>query len=251
MSPKYQMSLIEAIYEAIYKEYASYEKVEYYIRKWQHKVDRFDTNFRVHYKESSTNIDLRRTLNGIDGETLLRIAIDLGIDTPDFIPSIPIFRNVIKEEYPTASVAFERAYKIIEKEPDTAIGLANSALESIIKEMLKDDRINTKIKKSDTLYKLTSDVLKEFRVFPSFDLPEEIKTLGSGLLSICQSIESLRSDKTNFHGHVSEDYIIKDPMYVYLIVNAICTIALFMDSFYKAKFPPVIENCENFDDLPF
>ncbi len=69
----------------------------------------------------------------MDGETLIKIAIDLGVDTPDLIPSIPFFRNEIKAEYPTASQAFEKAYKEIEENPDIAIGLVNSALESIIK----------------------------------------------------------------------------------------------------------------------
>lgn len=250
MSPKYQMSLIEAIYEAIYKEYSSYEKVEYYIKKWQY-YDGNDYNFALRYKKNSSNLDLRKTLNEIDEETLIKIAIDMGVDTPDFIPSIPTFRNTIKEEYPTASAAFERAYKIIETEPDTAVGLANSALESIIKEILKDDRIKTRIKKSDTLYKLTSEILKVFKMFPESDLPEETKTLGSGLLSVSQAIEDLRSDKTNFHGHVSDDYIIKEPLYVYLVINSICSVAMFLDSFYKTKYPPIVDRFEDNDDLPF
>lgn len=41
-------------------------------------------------------IDLKKTLHQIDGETLLKIAIDLGLDTPDFIPSIPMFKNELK-----------------------------------------------------------------------------------------------------------------------------------------------------------
>ena len=249
MSPKYQMTLIESIYNAIYKEYSSYENVEYYIKKWQY-YDGFGLNFEIYHKNNTSNIDLRKTLNFIDGETLIKIAIDMGVDTPDFIPSIPTFRNELKSEYPSASEAFEQACKKIENEPDTAIGLANSALESIIKEIQKDHRISIKSKKGDTLYKLASDILKEFKMFPNTNIPEEITKLGSGLLSISQAIESLRSDKTKFHGHVSEDYIIQDPLYVYLVVNSVCTIGKFLNSFYKQKYCPPIVSI-NQEDLPF
>lgn len=77
------------------------------------------------------------------------------------------FRNVIKAEYPTAGSRFENAFKKTESDPSIAIGLANSALESIIKEILKNERINSKIKNNKTLYDLTSEILKIFQRFPS------------------------------------------------------------------------------------
>ena len=61
------------------------------------------------------------------------MAIDLGVETPDFIPSIPVFKNELKSDFETASQTFEKAYKNVEEDPSLAIGLANSALESIIK----------------------------------------------------------------------------------------------------------------------
>ena len=107
---------------------------------------------------------------------LLIIAIDLGIETPDFIPSIPVFRNEIKSSYKTASQTFEKAFKCIETDPDTAVGLVNSALESIIKEILKDNRVSIAWKENDTLYTLTQKILKEFK-FSSEGNPIEIKLL--------------------------------------------------------------------------
>ena len=88
----------------------------------------------------------------MDGTTLLKIAIDLGVDTPDFIPSIPTFKNELKSEYKTAYDTFSKAYKQIEADPSLAVGLANSALESIIKENLKDERIYSKTTGDETLY---------------------------------------------------------------------------------------------------
>lgn len=253
MSPRYHINLIKQVNDAIFNEFGSYENVEFYMQKWQYDIDKFRKNFFIFHKgENSTTIDLRRTLNELDGETLIKIAIDMGIETPDFIPSIPTFRNEIKAEYPSASAMFEQAYKKIESEPDTAIGLANSALESIIKEILKDERIHIESNKGDTLYKLTMNLLKAFKMFPDLNMPDEIKELGSGVLRSCKAIEDLRSDKTNFHGHISEDYIVQDEMYVYMVINAICTIGKFLNSFYKLKYPPVGGNeQEEIIDLPF
>lgn len=238
ISPKYQMELIDSIERAIWVKYASYKKVELYIRKW-HTVDgnQWETWENFSIKKEKGNIDLLSTLHGIDGETLLKIAIDLGIETPDFIPSIPTFRNEIKSSYETASATFEKAFQQVEEHPDIAIGLANSSLESIIKEILKDSRIKVKLDTNKTLYKLTEDLLKEFQMFPNSGMPVEIKTIGSSLLNINQSIEKIRSEKTNLHGKTDEDYYVKDSLYTYFVVNSVCTVGLFLKSFYIKKYP--------------
>jgi len=255
LSPKYHMGLVKQIADVIWEEYQSYEQVKFYIKKWHEEDDFNYENFRIIPKEHK-GIDLLATLHNIDEETLLKIAIDLGIETPDFIPSIPTFRSEIKTEYSTASAAFEKALKEIENHPDTAIGLCNSALESIIKEILKDDRIGTKIKGNETLYALASIILKEFR-FTDNSLPKEIKTIGTSLIAISQQIETLRSEKTSFHGKTESDYVVKDSIYAYFVVNSVATVGLFLNSFYKEHYPKKIkqessiENSNPLDDLPF
>lgn len=256
ISPKFQMLLIDDVEKSIWDKYESYKKVQFYIEKWHITEGGWNNsweNFTIAKKEGG-EIDLLPTLHSIDGETLIRIAIDLGLETPDFIPSIPTFRNELKSDYKTASSTFEKAFKQIEEQPDIAIGLVNSALESIIKEILKDDSIKTKSNPKKTLYDLTKDLLKEFQLYPNSEMPIEIKTIGSSLLSINQSIEKLRSEKTNLHGKTHEDYIVKDSIYAYFVVNSVATIGLFLNSFYKTKFPK--ENTESLeildtDDLPF
>ena len=151
ISPKYQMNILKSIEIAIEDEYQTQEDVRFYIEKWQEWYDDFNVNFHIAEKGYSKEIDLKKTLQGIDGETLIKIAIDMGVDTPDFLPSIPTFKNELKSDYHTANATFEKAYKEIESNPDTALGLANSALESIIKEILKDQRVTTKWKNGDTL----------------------------------------------------------------------------------------------------
>lgn len=260
VSPSYQMELIDDIEKAIWDKYSSYKRVKLYIKKWHEFEDvglNYWENFSIVDKGGDGNIDLLETLHGMDGATLIKIAIDLGVDTPDFIPSIPTFRNEIKAEYPTASQSFEKAYQEIEEHPDIAIGLANSALESIIKEMLKDERVKTKWKNGDTLTKLVKSILKEINMFPNNDMPTEIRNISSSLLSAAQNVEQLRSDKTNFHGKTNEDYLIGDSLYTYFIINSVTTVGLLLRSLYKKKFPPVETTQENEefddieDDLPF
>lgn len=244
------MKLVKSVHDAIWNEYKSYKEVNIYIKKWQ--IDEGDYNnrwynFEIESKENK-EIDLLQTLHNMRGGDLLKIAIDLGVDTPDFIPSIPTFKNELKSYYKTAYDTFIKAYKQIDTDPSTAVGLANSALESIIKEILKDDRIKSKTTGSETLYKLTSIILKEFNL-SSDDHPKEIKTIGNSLLSVNQAIEKLRSEKTNFHGKTDGDYLINDPVYTYFIINAVTTVGLFLNSYYRTKFPkPIVEES---DDLPF
>lgn len=242
ISPKYQMKLVANVEGAIWSHFVSYKNVWHYIKKWHVVEEDWNNhweNFRI-VEGLNGQIDLISTLHNIDGETILKIAIDLGVETPDFIPSIPVFRNEIKSSYEAASATFEKAFKQIEEHPDIAIGLANSALESIIKEILKDDRLATKPKDGETLYSLTQSLLKELQLFPNSELPIEIKTIGSSLLSVSQGIEKLRSEKTNFHGKANGDYFINDALYTYFVVNSVTTVGLFLNSFNRRKFPKVI-----------
>jgi len=253
ISPKYQMKLVKSVHDVIWKEYKSYKEVRLYISKW-HQVDEdwnnHWENFQIVTKENN-EIDLLQTLHNINGSDLLKVAIDLGVDTPDFIPSIPTFKNEIKSDFKTAFETFSKAHKQIESDPSLAIGLANSALESIIKEILKDERINVKMKGKETLYKLSSIILKEFKL-TNTDFPKEIKTIGNSLLTINQAIEKLRSEKTTFHGKTEGDYIIGDTIYAYLVVNSVATVGLFLNSYYKTRMPkPEIKKDEIVGDLPF
>lgn len=255
VSPKYQMQLVNSVEKAIWDEYKSYKQVRLYINKW-HKNNYDPNGFNNDYWENfaivekpNKEIDLTSTLHNLSGTDLLKIAIDLGVDTPDFIPSIPTFKKELKSEYKTAYDTFNKAFKQIESDPSIAVGLANSALESIIKEILKDDRISSKINGGETLYKLTSIILKEFNI-TNDEHPKEIKTIGSSLLAINQSIEKLRSEKTDFHGKTNDDYLITDTIYTYFIINSVTTIGLFLNSYFKTKFPKPKTEFED-DGLPF
>jgi len=257
ISPKYQMSIVQKITDSLFEQFTSYENVEAYLNKW-HQVEHDDfnyfwENFQFYYRdEAKKKIDTAKTLHNVDGETLLKIAIDLGIETPDYIPSIPTFKNELKSSYETASLTFEKAFRNVKTDPSLAIGLANSALESIIKEILKDSRINVIWSEKETLTKLIGNICKAFGLQSNGNLPKEIKTLASSLINAGKAIEDLRSGKTEFHGKTDGDLMIKDAVYAYFVVNATTTVGLFLLNFYKSKYLPVIKSeVISDDELPF
>ena len=83
ISPKYQMTLVRRISEAIWAEYSSYAEALYYIKKWHEHNDDWNNpweNFSIVFKDQNQQkIDLQATLHNIDGDTLLKMAIDLGM----------------------------------------------------------------------------------------------------------------------------------------------------------------------------
>lgn len=256
ISPKYQMHLIQLVHDAIWNEYDSYVRVRFYISKWANEdtssFSNYNSDFEI-IEKGKNQIDLLSTLNNVPQDTLIKMAIELGIETPDFIPAIPTFRNTVKENYHNAKAAFDKAFKEVEEHPDIAVGMANSALESIIKKILKDETIKTRVvlKGGETLYKLVELILKEFHLFPEKDMPIELKKIGSSFILINQQIEKLRSEKTTFHGTSHEDIVIEDSMYAYFIINSAATVGLFLDSFYQKKYQPYFEIIDDDEDLPF
>lgn len=251
------MKIVQNINDKLYELFKSYDDVEAYVEKWREVYDNFgNANFYIQYKdEERKKIDLKRTLHQVDGETLLKMAIDLGIETPDFIPSVPMFKNELKSSYETAAQTFEKAYCNVEKDPNLAIGLANSALESIFKEILKDERLQIQYDSRDTTSKLVKNICKAFRLDNEDSLPQEVQAIAKYLIACSNAIEDLRSTKTEMHGKTQNDFIIKDPMCAYLVVNAVSTVGLFLLNYYKGKYPPQVNNTlsefDPDDDLPF
>ncbi len=115
ISPKYLMSLAKQVEKAIWDEYKSYAETQMYIEKWHEGDDYNDwENFKIAFKENKV-IDLLRTLNNMPGELILKVAIDMNVETPDFIPSIPVFKNNLKTENKTAYNTFVAAFRQAEK----------------------------------------------------------------------------------------------------------------------------------------
>ena len=249
ISPKYLMKLIDQIEKALWDEFphAKYKNVKRYIEKW-HEGNFDGQNFYIRYQDDGEIIDLGETLHGIDPETLVKIAIDLGVETPDFIPSIPVFKNKLKDGYRRALDSFNEAIKNVLEQPSVSVGMANSTLESIIKYILEDKTITVKWKEKDTLYAQTQNLLKEFKMFPGSHVPVEINDIGNGLLKASKSIEDLRSRKTLLHGKTDNDYMVEDSLYACFVVNAVATIGLFLMSFYEKKYKN--KNVDSEENIP-
>ena len=239
ISPKFQMQLVIKVYNRLYDLYKNIDSVELYIKKWYREDKYRNENFHI-FSEGTfgrSRIDLKKTLGRMSFDMLLKIAIDIDIETPNFIPAIPIYRNELKANYTNARQIFESALKKVELEPDVAVGLANSALESVIKEILTDDRFSGCSNEKDTLSKQIENICKAFNIEPNNTIPKEIRDIASGLMKVSKSIEDIRSTKSSFHGKTNNDYIISESNMAYFIVNATTTVGLFLLSYYKENFP--------------
>lgn len=255
LRPKFKMALLKQIEDKIWKEYNSYSNVETYIKEF-HRVD-YDNNFNEYEnmeicRKKDDNIDLHKTLATMDFDTMVSMAIDLDIPVPTVLPAFPTFtRTLVEGEFGTSLAYnnFMKAYKLVYEDPEQAISLANSALETIIKHILADKRIKIEYNPNDTLRKLAETLLKEFKYFPTNDLQKNIKGIGSALLRIANEIEELRSDKTFAHGKGKTDYIVDDNLYSVYIVNSVITVGMFLISFYDKKYPPIAPEPD--EDIPF
>jgi len=252
ISPRYQMSIVQDIVSALNHLFNNDTDIKYYLEKWIIEYDSLgnNCNFYLAFKDSDfKTIDVEKTLHSIDGETLLKIAIDLGVETPDFIPSIPFFRNELKSNYKTASQTFERAFHQVESDPDLAVGLANSALESIMKEIMSDKRVGIKEDKNDTTEKLIKKICKVW-FNENKSAPLKIRTISSSLIACAKSIEEIRSSQTTFHGKTDKDIVVSDSTYAYFVINAVTSVGLFLLNYYEEIFKRQTE-IENDNELPF
>ena len=254
VSPKYMIKLLSKVEKAIWDEFKTYKNVEAYMNRWiEIEGGGFDElqNFYISRNEDG-NIDLRATLHNIkDDELLFKIAVDMGVEVPDLIYSIPEIKGILSSGYEKAAGTFENAYRKVSEEPATAICCANSALESIIKHICEDETI-ADCNPNDTLYDLVQHILKEFKFYPSKDLAKEIRNIGSGLLNVAKNIEDMRSKHTDTsHGKAPNDYIIDDELYAKFIVNAVTTIGLFLMNFYEKRYLPEQADLQSLDDVPF
>lgn len=231
------MELVSKVYKKLYELFK--DDVNLYIKKWHKEEKNGQENFHIFTQNQfgQKYIDLKKTLGRMPCELLIKMAIEIGIDTPNFIPAIPIYRNELKANYTNARQIFESALKKVESEPDVAVGLANSALESVIKEILTDDRFSGCCNEKDTLSKQIENICKAFNIEPNNTIPKEIRDIASGLMKVSKSIEDIRSTKSSFHGKTNNDYIISESNMAYFIVNATTTVGLFLLSYYKENFP--------------
>lgn len=246
ISPKYMMDLIPQVSKKLWDSYenAKYQNVRRYIEKWHieyggyRNYDDDNENFHIFYKsDDSKNIDLDETLHKMQQSTVIRIAIDLGIDTPGFLPVVPQFKNVLKDQNQSAYQNFERATKNVYDNPDEAVSLASSTLEGVIKTILAHETfIGNKDVAGKTLGKLVTSIVKVFGFDDETKCPPELKTIAGQLRSIGKTIEDLRSDKSTAHGKAHNEYVIDDPLWAAFVVNTSASLGMFLWEYFDKKY---------------
>lgn len=253
ISPSSMLDIIDRIEKALWDRFKAkkYQNVKRYILRWHEEEydggGNYCGNFSIITQKNTDNIDLPATLDTMNDELLFKIAVDLNIEVPGLVYSVAEIKGVLSQKYEDVGRTFEKAHEKIYSEPSTAIIMANSALERIIKKICSDGSIDG-CNSKDTLYKLASHILKQFNFFPDKSLNANIRNIGSGLLSASQAIENIRSNNTEAHG--TEDEIISDPLYATLVVNTVATVGLFLLNYYEKHYKSEPDNNPD-DKIPF
>lgn len=97
ISPLYMQQLKDRVEEALWSlfEKSKYRQVGEYIARWHEDDGNFWENFYVKTKDD--HIDLSATLAGMTNATLIKIAADIGVDTPGLLPCIPVMKNILNQ----------------------------------------------------------------------------------------------------------------------------------------------------------
>jgi hypothetical protein len=248
ISPKYKFHLIDQIEHTLLSDFGTPKKMELYLKEWQKPYyddfgNQIGNNFEIQYTEVPADpfgsnsdtifvIDIFSTLSCVPEDLLIKIAIDLGVDTPGFIPSIPQFKNVLKGQNKTALGDFENACKSVYKDPDLSVLLASSTLDSIVKTVLEKYKITVT---KNSLFERVKKLLEQYKIVQNEKVPKDICKIATQLCAITESINNLRNEKTSAgHGKTDNDYVIDNPLWAILAINSCATIGLFFWQFYQA-----------------
>ena len=247
ISPRYLTELKSKLTKKIHEEYSSDDILLTFMVNSASGWDRFydindpDDICAIYYLDDErTKVDVKKTVLYMPPDETVKMAIDLGIDTPGFIPSIPKFKNVLKDENQTAYQNFQRAVKNVYDNPDEAVQLASSTLEGIMKTILADAKFKNTGKKQSQA-KLVKDVVEWLGIGSNNKSPKEIKTIASQLRGLGEAIDSMRSNMSSAHGKLQSEYIVDDPLWAGLVVNASATLGLFLWEYYEKKYRPASE----------
>ena len=262
VSPAFVTDIKMKLGQRIWEKYQSYRNVKLFLVSsvveggWNEP-----DSFQVFYQDEEQNrVDVEKTVLYMSPYETIKIAIDLGIETPGFLPSISKFKNVLKDENQSAFQNFDRATKNVYENPDQAVSLAASTLEGIIKTILADESFAEIKTKNPSLTKLVNQLVKEFGFNDSTKCPPELITIATQLRGLGGSIDDMRSDKSTAHGKSHTEYVVDDPLWAALIVNSSASLGLFLWEYYEKKYRPArskedaeVDNDEPIDlsEIPF
>lgn len=111
-------------------------------------------------------------------DILIKVAADIGVETPGLLPCIPVMKNVLNQNNTNAYANFERAVKNVYDHPDQSVALAASTLEGIFKTILQNIDPEASIGNL-SLSDLTNKAVKKLVDSCEPSAPQEIKTLST------------------------------------------------------------------------
>lgn len=226
ISPLYMQRLKNQVEEALWNQFhrSKYRQVEEYVWRWHEDSD-FWENFHVYTKDN--HIDLDSTLARMPNDILIKIAADIGVETPGLLPCIPIMENILNQNNTNAYTNFKRAVRNVYDQPDQSVALAASTLEGVFKTIIQNIEPSNSIG-NDSLTKLTTKVVKELVGTCDPSTPQEIKILASQLRGLGKTIDDLRSDKSIAHGKASGGYVVDDALWAETVVNCTATLGILL-----------------------
>lgn len=234
ISPLYMQRLKNRVEKALWNLFdkSKYRQVEEYVRRWHECDDNFWENFCVYTKDG--HIDLDRTLAGVPNDTLIKMAADIGVETPGLLPCIPVMKNILNQSNTNAYVNFKRAVRDVYDQPDQSVALAASTLEGVFKTIIQNLEPDNSMGNA-SLTKLTSKVVKELVNTCDSSTPQEIKTLASQLRGLGSTINDLRSDKSTAHGKAPGAYAVDDALWAETVVNCTATLGIFLWRLFERR----------------
>lgn len=177
ISPLYMQGLKNRVERALPKKLGGTQnrQIDEYINRW-HKED--DTgyweNFYI-YKADGC-VDLGRTLAEMPNDILIKIAADIGVETPGLLPCIPVMKNILNQNNTNAYANFESAVRSVYDQPAQSVALAASTLEGLMKTILQNIDPDARIKNL-ALSELTNKTVKALIDSCDDSAPKEIKHL--------------------------------------------------------------------------
>jgi hypothetical protein len=224
------MNLLKQIEETIWIMTGSskYKWVENYMHKWDPYEYDWNGNlmggkFEIYYKQEGQDvIDLNKTLHRIkDDDLIIKIALDLNITIPQFIPAVKEFEVKLEEfTYTKVRTQFQKACKDVFDNPSNSVTLAYTTLESLIEHIAEGKDISL----IGTLPKKVGIVLNSMNEEVEQELIPFVKTL----TNLTTQLEDLRSKKATGHGTNSTIKLIDNIESATFIVNASASIGLLL-----------------------
>lgn len=246
ISPKFALDIAKKVSKKLTDDYSN-DEIRSYLMKF-HKDCYNDLvnmvlipkNFKFEYVNNSSDVvDVFKTLMSMPGDVLIKVAMDLGIETPGFIPAIPEFKQEIRKISDVMANIFDEAYKVALENPKDSASKCSSTLESLLKEILTDSRVAGDLEEAynskDTLAKNVGKLIKVFK--SKGQNIDRFNELCTKIFDSVVLIGGIRNNHTVAHGHEQNDILVDDPMYAYFIINATSTLGLFLLDCYKKFYP--------------